>query len=50
MAKQVSDGRRGRPDRNASTGAAVLERPAPSAQGTQTKNLLQEEILRLVEA
>ena len=50
MARQVSDGRRGRPDRNASTGAAVLDYPEPHAQKTQTKNLLQEEILRLVEA
>ena len=50
MARQVSDGRRGRPDRNASTGAAVLDSPAPHAQGTQTKNLLQEEILRLASA
>jgi methyl-accepting chemotaxis protein len=50
MARQVTDDRRGRPDRNASTGAAVLDYPAPHARETQTKNLLQEEILRLAAA
>jgi len=49
MARQVSDGRRVRPDRNPSIGAAVLDRPVPDASKTQTGDLLQE-VLRLVEA
>ena len=49
MARQASDGRRVPPGRNASTGAAVLDRPVNDAPETQTKDLLQE-ILRLVEA
>ena len=50
MARQANDGRRVRPDQNQSIGAAVLDRPLHDAQETQTKHLLQEEILRLVEA
>src|ERR1017187_7716911 len=50
MARQANDGRRVRPDQKQSIGAAVLDRPIHDAQETQTKNLLQEEILRLVEA
>ncbi|MGD0871391.1 MAG: hypothetical protein ABSB88_17705, partial [Bryobacteraceae bacterium] len=50
MARQANDGRRVRPDQNQSIGAAVLDRPVHDAQETQTKHLLQEEILRLVEA
>jgi len=48
MARRANDGRRVRSDRNPSTGAAVLDRPARKAPGTETKNLLQEEILRVV--
>ncbi|HXN46968.1 MAG TPA: hypothetical protein VN893_10040, partial [Bryobacteraceae bacterium] len=47
---RANDGGRVRSDRNPSTGAAVLDRPARKAPGTETKNLLQEEIVRLVEA
>jgi methyl-accepting chemotaxis protein len=50
MARQANDGRRVRPDQNQSIGAAVLDRPVHDAQETQKKDLLQEEILRLVEA
>jgi len=50
MAKQGIDGRRAGPGRNPSHGAAVLDYPEPNAPQTETKNLLQEEILRLVEA
>jgi methyl-accepting chemotaxis protein len=50
MARQANDGRRVRPDQNQSIGAAVLDRPVQDAQQTQDKHLLQEEILRLVEA
>ncbi len=50
MAKPVSDGRRVPAGRNPSIGAAVLDRPVTDAREGQTKNLLQEEILRLVEA
>ena len=50
MARQTNDGRRVSTGRNPSTGAAVLDRPLPHAPKTQTKDLLQEEILRLVEA
>ncbi len=50
MARRPNDGGRVRSDRNPSTGAAVLDRPARKAPGAGTKNLLQEEILRLVEA
>ena len=45
---RANDGGRVRSDRNPSTGAAVLDRPARKAPGTETKNLLQEEILRVV--
>jgi len=38
------------PAENQSTGAAVLDRPGTDARETQTQELLQEEILRLVEA
>src|ERR1017187_7387260 len=48
MARRANDGGRVRSDRNPSIGAAVLDRPAGSAPGTETKNLLQEEILRIV--
>jgi len=50
MARQASDGRRVSPGRNASAGAAVLDRPEYYAPETQTKNLLQEEILRVASA
>jgi methyl-accepting chemotaxis protein len=50
MARQANDGRRVRPDQNQSIGAAVLDRPVHDAQETQKKGLLQEEILRLVDA
>ena len=50
MARQASDGRRVAPGRNASIGAAVLERPAANAPETQTKDLLQQEILRVASA
>src|SRR5690349_19710199 len=47
MAKQASDGRR---TRNASNGAAVMDRPSNRVVDGQSKNRLQEEIFRLVEA
>ncbi len=50
MARQTSDGRRVPPGRNASAGAAVLDRPEYDAPETQTKNLLQEEMLRVASA
>ncbi len=50
MARRGNDGGRVRPDRNPSIGAAVLDGPARRAPGTETKNLLQEEILRIVSA
>ena len=50
MAKQANDGRRVRPDQDQSIGAAVLDRPVHDAKETQKQDLLQEEILRLVEA
>jgi len=49
MARQVKDDRRVSPDRNPSTGAAVLDRPVTDERETQSRHLL-EEILRLVEA
>ena len=50
MARQTSGSRSVGSGRNQSTGAAVLDRPAANAQQTQTQELLQEEIRRLVEA
>jgi len=50
MARQANDGRRIPAGRNPSTGAAVLDRPSHDASKTQTEDLLQEEILRLVDA
>jgi methyl-accepting chemotaxis protein len=50
MARRANDGGRVRPDRNPSIGAAVLDRPARNAPGTEPKNLLQEEVLRIVSA
>ena len=50
MARQANDGGRLRSYRNPSVGAAVLDRPAERAPRTETTSLLQEEILRLVEA
>ena len=50
MAKQGIDGRRAGPGRNPSHGAAVLDYPEPDAPRTETKNLLQEEILRVATA
>jgi methyl-accepting chemotaxis protein len=49
MARQASDSRRVS-GRNTSTGAAVLDAPAQHAPKSQTNELLQEEIARLVEA
>ena len=50
MARQANDGRRVRPDQTRSTGAAVLDRPVPETSKTQTKDLLQAEILRVSSA
>jgi len=50
MARQASDDRRVPPGRSSSSGAAVLDRPASDALETHSKDLLQQEILRLVEA
>src|ERR1035438_4186071 len=47
MARQANDGRRVRPDQKQSIGAALLDRPVHDAQQTQTKHLLQEEMLRV---
>ncbi len=50
MARQTSGSRGVGSGRNQSTGAAVLDRPVANAHETQTQELLQEEIRRLVEA
>jgi methyl-accepting chemotaxis protein len=50
MARQASGSRGVGSGRDQSTGAAVLDRPVANAQQTQTQELLQEEIRRLVEA
>ncbi len=50
MARLENDSRRVLPGRSSSSGAAVLDRPATDTLETQTKDLLQEEIFRLVEA
>jgi methyl-accepting chemotaxis protein len=50
MARQGFDGRRAGPGRNPSHGAAVLELPEPDAPQAETKNRLQEEILRVATA
>ena len=50
MARQTGNGRSVVPERNPSIGAAVLDLPAHDAPETQTRDLLQDEILRLVEA
>ena len=50
MARQVSDSRRVTPGANASTGAAVLDRPVRDVAKTQERNLLHEEILRIASA
>src|SRR5450631_1025111 len=50
MAKQTNDRRGIAPGPKSSDGTAVLEPPVRSAAKTQSKDLLQEEILRLVEA
>ena len=50
MATKVIDSRRDTPGRTRSNGAAVLDRPGHDAHETHDKDLLQEEILRLVEA
>ncbi len=49
MTSQVSDSRRVPPGRTRSNGAAVMDRPH-GAEQKETNDLLQEEILRLVEA
>jgi methyl-accepting chemotaxis protein len=49
MAKQVTNGRHVSSGHNPSTGAAVLD-PAHDASESRAKELLQQEILRLVEA
>ena len=50
MARQTGNGRSVVPERNPSIGAAVLDLPEHDAPETQTRDLLQDEILRLVEA
>jgi len=50
MARQTTDGRNGRLNRNQSAGAAVLDHPAPHAQDIHSKALLRDEIMRLVDA
>ncbi len=51
MARQANNGRRVRSDQNQSIGAAVLDRPVRrGARETQTKRVLQEEILRVSSA
>jgi methyl-accepting chemotaxis protein len=51
MARQANNGRRVRSDQNQSIGAAVLDRPVRrGARDTQTKRVLQEEILRVSSA
>ena len=47
MARQTGNGRSVGPTRNPSIGAAVLDRPIHDAGETKTKNLLQEELLRV---
>jgi methyl-accepting chemotaxis protein len=50
MARLISDSRRTTSGRKSSTGSAVLDHPVTRAAKTQKQNLLQEEILRLVDA
>ena len=50
MAKQTGNGRSVGPERNPSIGAAVLDLPVHDAPETQTRDLLQEEILRVAAA
>jgi len=50
MARQAGNGRSVGSERNPSIGAAVLDGPAYDAPVTQSRDLLQEEIQRLVEA
>jgi len=50
MARQTGNGRSVVPERNPSIGAAVLDLPEHDAPETQTRDLLQDEVLRLVEA
>ena len=50
MAKQPGNGRSVGPEQNPSIGAAVLDLPEHDDHETQRKDLLREEILRLVDA
>ncbi len=50
MARQGNNGHGARPGRATSTGAAVLDREETDMQETQTRNPLQEEILRVSSA
>jgi methyl-accepting chemotaxis protein len=50
MATKVIDSRRDTPGRTRSNGAAVLDRPGHDTHDVKKNDLLQEEILRLVEA
>jgi len=50
MARQATDSRRVTPGLNASSGAAVLDRPVRGAAKTKNEDLLHEEILRIASA
>ena len=50
MARQTGNGRSVGPERKSSSGAAVLDRPVHDVPETQTRNLLQEEIIRIASA